>query len=510
MISERMTQVMIENLQLLLTGFRSALTLPHLLVCTAGVVVGLFVGAMPGIGPVIGVSVLLPITYRMDPTTAIIMLGALYYSTMYGGSISSVLLNIPGDAAAVALTLDGYPLAKKGYAGKALSTCFMSSFIGGTIGILILTLCAPWLADIGLKFGSPELALLILLAMTSIGWMLGEDPILGILATALGFLFATVGPDQAQGLLRYTFRFPKLMSGIPFIPLVIGAFGFSQVIEMMSQKKQQQECIAEKITTKDLLLTRKEILRILPVQIRSGFLGCFIGVMPGAGGTTASFLSYIVERRIGKHRDEMGTGVIEGCAAPDAANNAAAASSFAPLLTLGIPGSSTTAVLLGGLMLWGLQPGPLLFTNNPGVVWPTIASFYIANVLGIAVCFCIIPLAVKAIRVPNQILAPIIFAICVVGAFAGSNSMFDVWLMMAVGVFSYFLKKAKIPMAPMLLAFVLCPMLEKYVRQSFDMGRGDWGIFVESNICRVFLLAILLFVFAPVILHLEKKIRHAH
>lgn len=498
---------MIENLNLLLYGFMNVFTLQNIMACIFGTFAGVFIGAMPGVGALTGVSVLLPLTFSMHPTTAIIMLASLYYSTMYGGSISAVLINIPGDTPAIALTLDGYPLAKKGFPGKALSTCFMSSFVGGSVGILILTVSGPLLARLGLKFGSPELALLILLAMTSIGWLMGEDVITGLLATGIGLMFSTVGTDQAAGLLRFHFGLPNLMSGISFVPLVIGMFGFSQVIELVSQKEDMESRSKIKIRVRDMFLSWDEIKTVIPIQLRNGLLGTFVGVMPGAGGTTASFLAYVFERRINKRGDLFGTGIIEGCAAPDSANNGAAAGAFAPLLTLGIPGSATTALLLGGLMMWGLQPGPLLFTDKPDFVWPLIASFYLANVIGIIMCFAAIPLVMRAVSVPNAIMAPVIFAICVVAAYTTNNAMFDVFFMIVAGIFSYLLKISKVPMAPLLLAFVLCPMLEKYVRQSFDMTRGDPSIFIRNGICWTFIFLIFAFCLAPIVVKNVKAAR---
>jgi putative tricarboxylic transport membrane protein len=497
---------MFENLGLLFFGFINVFTFDNIVACLFGTAAGIFIGAMPGIGALTGIAVLLPLTFAMNPTTAIIMLAALYYATMYGGSISAVLLNIPGDTPAICTALDGYKLTQKGLPGKALTSCFMSSFIGGTIGILILTMSGSALARLGLKFGSPELALLIFLAMTSIGWLLGDDVVGGLLATALGLMFATVGTDQAAGYLRFYFGLPNLMAGISFVPLVIGMFGFSQVIELVTQRGSDTRAKIS-IKPRDMFLTWTEIKRLLPVQLRNGLMGTFVGVMPGAGGTSAAFISYIFERRINRNGDKFGTGIIEGCAAPESANNAAAAGAFAPLLTFGIPGSSTTALLLGGLMMWGLQPGPLLFTDKPDFVWPLIASFYLANIVGLIICFGSIPLVMRAVSVSNAILAPIIFAICVVAAYTTNNSMFDVFFMLGAGLFSYFLKLAKIPAAPLLLAFVLSPMLEKYVRQSFDMTRGDPSIFIRNGICWTFIALILIFCISPLIVKRVKAVK---
>ncbi|MGE4284361.1 MAG: tripartite tricarboxylate transporter permease [Clostridia bacterium] len=487
-----------ESINLLIEGFQIAFTPINLFAAIFGAIIGLIVGAMPGIGGITGVALLLPLTFKVPPATAIICLAGLYYSTMYGGSFSAILLNIPGDSPAIMTALDGYPLARQGKAGKALGTSIVSSFIGGTIGIIILTLGAPWLAEIGLKFGSPELALLILFAMTSIGWLLGENVINGLIATGLGIVLATIGVDQALGLSRFNFGQVNLFAGVPFIPLIIGMFGFSQVIEMVLQPDESAEGKI-KFTIKESLLKASEIKRILPVALRQGFLGTFIGVMPGAGATTSSFLSYIFEKRINKNRDQIGKGAVEGIAAAESSNNAAAAGAFAPLLTLGIPGSSTAAVLLGGLIMWGLRPGPLLFTNNPEFVWPLIASMYIGNIICLIIAFACIPILVKAVSVPNSIMIPIISAICIMAAYSANNAMFDVFFMIVIGTMSYFMGLAKIPTAPLLLAFVLTPMLEKYVRQSFDMTKGDISIFFRNGICWTFIILTIVLCISPII-----------
>ncbi len=446
-----------------------------------------------------GVSLLLPITFSMKPTTAIIALAALYYSTMYGGSFSAILLNIPGDSPAVMTAIDGNCLARKGKAGKALATATISSFIGGTIGILILTVSGPMLAEVGLKFSSPELALLVIFAMTSIGWMLGDDVLSGLLATGLGLMLATIGVDQAVGMSRYNFKMVNLLSGVSFVPLVIGIFGFSQVIEMVTERGKEKEKKDISIKIRDCCLNKEEMKRILPISLRQGFIGTFVGVMPGAGATTASFLAYIMEKRVNKNRDQMGKGAIEGISAPESANNAAAAGAFAPLLTLGIPGSSTTAILLGGLMMWGLRPGPLLFTDNPDFVWPLISSMYLGNIICLLISFLCIPVLVRAISVPASLMVPIITAVCVMGAYAANNTMFDVWLMVFAGMLGYGMRLAKIPSAPLLLAFVLSPMLEKYVRQSFDMTHGNPSIFWQSGISRTFIVLTVIMCLSPLI-----------
>ena len=494
-----------DNLQLLFHGLQTALSFQNLISAFFGALIGLVVGAMPGIGSLTGVALLLPLTFKMNPTTAIIGLASLYYSNMYGGSFSAILLNIPGDSPAVMTALDGYPLARAGKAGTALSTAIISSFIGGTIGIIILTISGPILADWGLAFGPAELTLLILFAMTSIGWLLGEKPSAGLVATALGIMLATIGVDKALGQERFSFGNINLLSGVSFIPLVIGVFGFSQVIDMVVNRKHYQSTAFKKVTIRESILNKEEMRRITPTITRGGLLGTIVGVMPGAGATAAAFISYIMEKRIGKNREMVGKGVVEGVAASESANNAAAAGAFEPLLTLGIPGGGTTAVLLGGLMMWGLRPGPLLFKENPDFVWGLIGSMYIGNIICLLIAFLCIPLMMKVIKVPSSVLIPIISVVCIVGAYTFNNNLFDVYLMIGAGVFAYFMGLAKIPAAPLLLAFVLTPMLESYARQAFDISNGSLGVFAGSKIAVSLLVLTVALCLAPLVMKWVKK-----
>jgi len=490
--------------QYLLQGFSVALSFQNLLAAVVGALLGIFVGGLPGLGSVTGVALLLPITFNMDPTTGIIMLAGLYYGTMYGGSYTAILVNIPGESSSITTALDGYPLAKKGLAGKALFTSNMSSFIGGTIGILILTFMGPLLARVGLAFGPPEIAAIILLALCSIGWLFGENPRKGLVSTFIGILLATIGVDMALGQPRFTFGSINLLEGISFVSLVIGMFGFCQIMELMTEKQTIQKDM-KKITLRETFLTKSEMKRIVAPSVRTGLLGSFVGILPGAGATTGSMFSYILEKRVGKNRDEMGKGAIEGVAAAEAGNNATAVGAFAPLLSLGIPGSGTTAVLLGGLIMWGLKPGPMLFQQNPDLVWGLISSMYIGNLISLAASFAIIPFLVYFIRIPNSVMIPIIILLCIIGAYTESNNMFDVWLMIAGGVIAFILTIYQYPIAPLLLSFILAPMLEFAVRQSFDISNGDPAIFVRGPITITVLSIIVLFIISPLIIKLFKK-----
>jgi len=487
-----------ENFELLLRGFSVALSFPNLIAALVGAILGLIIGAMPGIGSLAGCALLLPLTFKMNPTTAIIMLAAIYYANMYGGSFSAILLNIPGDSPAIMTTLDGYKLTTQGKAGKALFTANFSSFIGGTIGIVILTILGPLLANVGLAFGPAEIVSLMLLSLTSIAWLLGEDPLKGLITTGLGVMLATVGMDPTRGQARFTFGSIDMLGGINFIPLVIGMFGFSQVMEMMANKQEFEFLGGTKITLKESLLTKSEYKRIMMPSVRQGLLGTFIGVLPGAGATIASFISYVFERRVCKNGKEFGKGAIEGVAASESSNNAAAAGAFAPLLSLGIPGSATAAILLGGLVMWGLKPGPQLFQEAPDFAWGLIASMYIGNLICIIISMAVIPSLVHLLRVPSSVMGPLITVLCIVGSYTASNNMFDVYLMLVAGVIAYFFKLYDFSAAPLLLAFVLLPRLEQSFHQAFQISNGSAMIFITKPISLGLLVAMMLFVIGPV------------
>ncbi|MDO4278070.1 MAG: tripartite tricarboxylate transporter permease [Lachnoclostridium edouardi] len=491
------------NIGLLMNGFQTALTIENIGAAFLGAILGLIVGAMPGIGSLAGVALLLPLTYKFNPTTAIIMLGALYYSNMYGGSFSAILLNIPGDSPAVMTALDGYPMAtKKKRPGQALFTANMSSFIGGTIGICILTFMGPALADIGLKFGPSEMTAILLIAMTSISWLVGENPTKGVVITMFGILLASMGMDTLSGSPRYDFGNMHLLGGIPFTPFIIGTVGFSQVISLVMERNsdasRKQVGEGMKLSIGGSLLTAHDFKRLLPPAIRSGFLGTFVGVLPGAGATTGSFMGYAMQKSF-KSEEELGTGAIEGIAACEAANNAAAAGAFAPLLALGIPGSGTGAVLLGGLMMWGLNPGPLLFTNEPDFTWGLIASLFLSNILTLVIAICVIPFLLKILSVPVKYMIPCITCICMVGAYSSSYSMYGVLIMILSGIVAYFLQKNGYPTAPMMLSFVLAPLLESNMRKAFIISGGSLNIFFTRPITCVLMLIFLAMVATPII-----------
>ena len=497
-----------ENIQLLMTGFANALSPMNFLAMSLGAILGLFIGAMPGIGSLAGVALLLPLTYKLNPTTAIIMLGALYYSNMYGGSFSAILLNIPGDSPAIMTALDGYPMAtKKKRPGQALYTADFSSFLGGTIGIIILTFTGPALAEVGLKFGPAEMTALLLVAMTSIGWLVGTNPTKGIVLTLAGILIATMGMDNLTGSPRFDFGNMHLLGGIPFIPFVIGTVGFAQVMKLMDDRSKKIEGgVTQKLSIRGSLPNKQEIKRMIPPATRSGLLGTFVGVLPGAGATTGAFLGYAVQKMM-KSKEPLGTGAVEGIAASEAANNAAAAGAFAPLLALGIPGSGTGAVLLGGLMMWGLNPGPLLFSTQPVFCWSLIASLFLANIVTLAIAIGIIPFLVKILTVPIKVMIPAIITVCIVGSYSATGSLYGVIVMLASGVIGYLCEKNNYSTAPMLLAFVLAPMLESNMRKSFIMSHGSVSIFFEKPISLVLMILFFAILLTPAVKACFSKLR---
>ena len=451
-----------ENFSLLLHGFTLSCTPYNLLMAACGGILGILVGAMPGIGSLLGCALLLPLTFKMNPTSAIIMLAAIYYGNMYGGGYSAILLNIPGDSPAIMTAMDGYPLMRKGYPGKALFTTNMASFCGGTIGILILTFLGVGLADIGLLFGPSEMVAVMVLSLSSISWLLGDSPTKGLISTMLGIMIATIGTDGATGMPRFTFGNISLLSGVLLVPLVIGVFGFSQVMQMSHAKETDYtELKSTKLRIRDAVITKKEAKYCAPIVLRSGVVGTVVGILPGSGATIAAFLCYLMNKKVSKRGKEFGTGIPDGIAASEAANNAAAAGAFAPLLALGIPGSGTAAVLLSGLMMWGLTPGPQLFTDEPEFCWGLISSMYVGNILCLAMAMAVIPLLVRLISVPSKLISPVVVVLCFIGAFAASNEMTNIYIMLIGGLLGYFMNKYEYPTSPMLLAFVLTPTIEK-------------------------------------------------
>lgn len=494
-----------ENFQLLLKGFAVSCTALNLIMALFGGVMGIIVGAMPGIGSLLGCALLLPLTFKMDPTSAIIMLAAIYYGNMYGGAFSAILLNIPGDSPAIMTTMDGYPLTKKGRPGAALFTANIASFFGGTIGILILTFLGTALASVGLKFGPSEMVAVMVLSMSSISYLLGDSPSKGLIATMFGVILATIGLDTTTGMPRYTMGSISLLSGLQLIPLVIGAFGLAQVMKLITEKEADTSSLKDqKLRIRDSLITKKEAADCAPTILKSGFVGTIVGVLPGSGATISAFLCYILNKRTSKNSKYYGTGIPEGVAASEAANNSAAAGAFAPLLALGIPGSGTAAVLLSGLMMWGLTPGPQLFTEKADFCWGLISSMYVGNILCLIAAMLAIPLLVRLISVPSRLISPVVVVLCIIGAYSASNEMINVYVMLIAGVVGFFLDKYEYPTSPMLLAFVLTPFIEKNLYRSFLITGGNASLFYTKPITVILLAITVILMVAPA---LKKKLK---
>ena len=482
-------------LALLIHGFVIAFEPLNLALVVAGVVVGLFIGAMPGLGSVNGVAILLPMTFLVPPTSAIIFLAAIYYGAMYGGAISSIMLGIPGASTAVATTFDGRPLALKGQADKALVAAAAASFVGGTISVVLFTLFALPLADVALAFGPPETFALMVLAFATFIGLGGDDVPKTLFSIFIGLVFSTVGLDIISGQPRLIFGdLTGFYHGINFLVLAIGIYGIGEMLWTIEVA--QGEVLMSKATVsfRRILDNLKDLKSSLKTMILSSFLGYFVGILPAAGATPGSLMAYGVAKTMSKNPETYGKGNIDGVVAPEAANNAASTGSMLPMLTLGIPGSPTTAILLGGMVIWGLEPGPLVFTDHPDFVWGLIASLYVANLFALLINVGFIPAFIWVLKMPFTILAPIIFVLCVVGGYVPTQDMHDVWLMLIFGIVGYLMRKLDYPMAPAVLAIVLGPLAEPAMRQSLIGSHGDMMTFFERPISgTIMAIAFLLF-----------------
>jgi putative tricarboxylic transport membrane protein len=484
----------IENL---LLGFQVAITPYNLMVALIGISLGTIIGVLPGLGGANGVAILLPLTFRMPPTSAIILLTSLYWGALFGGAITSILFNIPGEPWSVATTFDGYPLAKKGLGGQALTAAFSSSFVGALFATILITLFAPLLAEIALKFGPPEFFAIQMLTFSSFVGLGGSDPLKSIVSIALGFILAAVGLDIVTGQLRLTFGMTPLMSGFDFIVAVIGLFGIGEIL-ISVEEGLKFEGAKTKINLRVVLDTWKMLGQYWRTFLRSCFIGFWMGFKPG-GATPASFMSYAFARRASKNPERFGTGELEGVVAPETAAHAAGVAAMLPMLTLGIPGSPTAAVMFGGLIIWGLQPGPLLFKEQPEFVWGLIASMYTGNLLGVMMVLAFVPLFAAILRIPFAILTPFIVLICAIGSYAVHNNMIDIWYMIIFGVVGYVFKKLHYPLAPLVLALVLGDLAENALRQSLIMSQGSPLIFVTRPIAGVITAVAIFFFVLPAV-----------
>ena len=468
-------------------GFGVALTPFNIVLAVAGVIVGTLIGALPGIGPTSGVALLLPLTFGMPPTSAIILLCSMYAGSMYGGTITSVLINTPGESASVVTCIDGYQMALQGRAGPALGAAAIGSFVAGTLGVVFLMTMAPLLARWALSFGPPETFALMLLGLTTVTGLTGESALKGYISMVLGLMLAMVGFDIVSGDARFAFGIPEMTDGVDFLPVAIGLFGLGEVLAG-AQGATRMDVLNARYGIRDVMLTATDWARSRWAIARGTVLGFFIGVLPGAGPTVASFLAYTLEKKVSRHPEEFGHGAIEGVAGPEAANNAASAGAMVPMLTLGIPGSATTAIMLGGLMMWGLRPGPLLFEKNPDFVWGLIASLYLANVLLLILNIAFIPAFVRALRVPYSILMALIVVFCITGAYAQSNKLWDVGQMLVFGVVGYVMRKLDFSPAALVLALVLGPLAERALRQSLIISDAGVLIFFTRPISGVLIV----------------------
>lgn len=464
-----------EEITNLMHGFGVALTLPNLGFMLIGLTLGVLIGVLPGLGGANGVAILLPLTFSMNPTSAIIMLSCIYWGALFGGAITSILFNIPGEPWSVATTFDGYPMAQQGRAAQALTAAFTSSFVGALFAVVLITFLAPLLAKFALKFGPPEFFAVQLLTFCSFVGTSKEPPAKTIASMMLGFALAAVGMDSVTGQLRMTFGVPELLKGFDFLIAVIGLFGIGEILLTMEEGLAFKGKSA-KINFKVVWQTWGELARHWKTFLRSTAIGCWMGITPG-GATPASFMSYGMARRMSDDPQSFGKGQIQGVIAPETAAHAAGTSALLPMLTLGIPGSPTAAVLLGGLLIWGLQPGPMLFVEQKDFVWGLIASMYLGNLVGLIVVLTTVPWWAAILRIPFSVIAPVIIVICAIGAYTVHSAMFDVVMMLVFGVVGYVFKKLRYPLAPMVLALVLGDMAEASFRQSMLASQGKLSIF---------------------------------
>ncbi|PUB14955.1 tripartite tricarboxylate transporter permease [Yoonia sediminilitoris] len=484
----------------MMDGFATSLSPLNLMIVVLGVTAGLFIGAMPGLGSVNGVAIVLPLTFIVPPSSAIILLAAIYYGAMYGGAVSSILLGIPGASTAVATTFDGRPMAQQGKAGLALIAAAVASFVGGTISVILFTLFAAPLADIALQFGPPEEFALVLLAFTTFVGLGGDDVLKTIIMICLGLALSTVGLDLISGQPRLIFfDQPGFYSGISFLVLAIGAYGVGEILYTIETSKSAPQVTPARLTFRELGHGLKEMNRLWKTMSFGSLIGFFVGMLPAAGATPAALMAYGLAKVTSKNSDQFGKGAIEGVAAPETANNAASTGSLLPMLTLGIPGSPTTALLLGGMVMWGLVPGPMLFIEQPDFVWGLISSLYTANFAAVLVNLALIPVFVWALRMPFTVLCALVLILCIVGGYAPSQKMHDVWLIVGFGVGGYLLRKADYPMAPLVLALVLGPLMEKSFRQTLIAEQGNILAFIERPLSATFIAISAIFFLLPLL-----------
>jgi TctA family transporter len=491
-----------ENLELLLHGFTIAVTVPHLALMVIGVLLGILVGVLPGLGAPNGVSLLLPLTFSMQPVSAIILLSSMYWGALFGGSVTSILFNIPGEPSSVATTFDGYPMARDGRPTTALATAFGSAAFGALVGVILITFLASWVAQVALAFGPAEYFAVYFLAFASFVGMGGAAPIKTVVALAIGFAIAAIGIDTVSGSVRLTMGIDELVKGVNFVVAVMGLFGIGELLVAVEEEFQAR-AVSSKVEWREVFRALGQLPRHSVALLRSAAIGCWMGITPG-GPTAASFMSYGIAKRFSRHGHRFGTGEVEGIIAPETADHAAGTSALLPMLSLGIPGSATAAVMMGGLMIWGLNPGPMLFVDQKDFVWGLIASMYVGNVVAVVLVLLTVPVFAALMRIPFVVIAPLIVIICAVGAYSVSNSYLDVVLMLGFGIVGYLFKKLYYPLAPLVLAIVIGDKAEDAFRQSMLMSKGSLGIFFENRLVTSLVVAGMALLLLPLALQIVR------
>ena len=492
-----------DSLQGLAYGFAVAFTGPNLVACFLGVLVGTVVGVLPGIGPIGAMALLIPSTFALGPTTALIMLAGIYYGSMYGGSTTSILVNVPGEAASVVTAIDGYQMARKGRAGAALAVSAMGSFVAGSLGIVALMFFAPTLAEVALEFGPPEYFSLTLVGLIFLSRLGGGTALKSFLMVGLGLILGTVGMEPISGLPRFTLGQLQLSQGIELVPVAMGLYGIGEVLIIAERITGIPQLV--KVKFRELFPTMTEWKRAFPPMLRGGGVGFLIGLIPGPAAILSTFAAYALEKKISKHPEEFGQGAIEGVAGPESANNSATAGAMVPLLALGVPFAPATAMLLGALIIHGVQPGPLLITEQPEIFWGVIASMYIGNFVLLILNLPMVGVFASILRLPQYLLMGLILLLCLVGTYSVNNSFLDLYILIGMGGVGYILRKLKFDMAPLILALVLGPMLEKTLRQSLFMTRGDVWMIINRPIAAVLLSAGLAAIVLPPLISLMKR-----
>jgi putative tricarboxylic transport membrane protein len=482
-----------------------------LLLIIAGCALGLFIGAMPGLGSVNGVAILLPLTFLVPPTGAIIFLAAIYYGAMYGGAISSIMLGIPGASTAVATTFDGRPLAKQGLADKALIAAAVASFIGGTISVVLFTFFAPPLAHVALVFGAPEEFALMMLAFATFVGLGGDDIFKTLFSICIGLVLSAVGFDIISGEPRLVlWDITGFLHGVNFLVLAIGIYGIGEMLWTVEEHALgggKSMLSSATVTVARTMSALRELVKTWKTSVMGSLLGYFVGILPAAGATPGSLMAYGLAKQMSKDPDKFGNGAIEGVCAPESANNAASTGSMLPMLTLGIPGSPTTAILLGGMVIWGLEPGPRLFVDHSEFVWGLIASLYAANLFTVLINIAFIPVFIKVLKTPFTILAPVIFVLCLIGGYAPTQDLHDVWLMIVFGIVGYLMRKLDYPLAPAVLAIVLGPLAEPALRQSLIISNGEFSIFFTRTYAGPIMVIALILLFLPLFKKIWDRMR---